>query len=156
MAVTFAGCHAQERGVKKDISSPQDTTTQNKPQASWKVNKRYDDNGNLIGYDSTYSWSYSSKAGVTNDAETDSIMNAFGQQFGDFPSFFTQRFGADVWNDSLFYNELTSPGELMQKWGNTNFDMGAIMRRLDSLGSSLLGEFPRLGNKTEILTPQRM
>ncbi len=156
LVITFTGCHAQEGERKKDFSSPQDTTTQNKPQASWKVNKRYDDNGNLVGYDSTYSWSYSSKGAVTNDAETDSIMNAFGKQFGDFPSFFTQRFGTDVWNDSLFYNELTSPGELMQTWGNTNFDMGAIMRRLDSLGSSLLGGSPRPGNKTEILTPQRM
>ena len=156
MAVTFAGCHAQEGGVKKDILSPQDTTVQNKPHETWKVDKRYDDSGNLVGYDSTYSWSYSSQGGVTYDVDADSVLNAFRQQFNGFPSFFSQSFGAAFGNNSLFFQDFNGHGHPMQKWGNTNFDMGAIMLRLDSLGSSLLGEFPRPANKTEILNPQRM
>jgi hypothetical protein len=148
MALTFAGCHAQDGGIKKDISSAQDTTAQNKPQVSWKVNKRYDDNGNLTGYDSTYSWSYSSNGAANSDAGADSMLNVFRQQFNGFPSFFPQGFGAAFGNDSLFFHDFNSPGELMQKWGDNFFDMGKMMRRLDSLGSSLLDDnFPDMETK---------
>ena len=149
MAVAITGCHAQEGGMKKDFSSSQDTTTQSKPQASWKVNKRYDDNGNLIGYDSTYSWSYSSEGAVSNNAEADSMMNVWSRQFDeDMPSFFNHRFGAATWNDSLFSHGFTGPGELMQKWENNFFDMGKMMRQLDSLGNSFFdSDFPSLETK---------
>ena len=149
LMVTITGCHAQEGRSKKDLSSPQDTTTQNKPQSSWKVNKRYDDNGNLVGYDSTYSWSYSGKGIAINDVETESMFNAFTKQLDDgFPSFFGQRFGMPGWNDSLFYHDFTSPDKLIQEWENNYSDMGKMMRRLDSLRSSFLDDnFPGLETK---------
>ncbi len=154
MAMTFAGCHAQEGGFKKDFSSPQGTTTQNKPQERWKVNKRYDDNGNLIGYDSTYSWSYSSKGAANSDADADSMLNAFRRQFNGFPSFFSPHFGDQLSADSLFFSDFNSTGGPMQKWGNNFFDMGKMMRRLDSLGSSLLDDnFPGMETKQKSSLP---
>jgi hypothetical protein len=51
----------------------------NKPQTNIKVNKEYDDKGNIISYDSTYTWSYSSHG--DNAAVSDSVLAQFKNFF---------------------------------------------------------------------------
>jgi hypothetical protein len=131
------GCNAQHKQNEKkqgDIVTTQD----NKPQVSWKVNKKYDDKGNLIGYDSTYTWTYSNK-GKTHSVQADSVMSAFREQFNaQFPSIFNRSFGDPVWSDSLFYRDFATPGYFMKKWNEHYFDMDGMMRRMDSLRNSFL------------------
>ena len=52
-----------------------DTIKNNSPNESWNVNKKYDKNGNIIQYDSSYSYSYSSTGEYLN---IDSLITNFG------------------------------------------------------------------------------
>jgi len=58
VSLIFSGCNGQE--VKKDKNTS-DTTliSGNQPKEDIKVNKEYDKDGNLIRYDSTYTYYYS-------------------------------------------------------------------------------------------------
>ena len=51
----------------------------NKPDVKYKVNKEYDDKGNVIRYDSTYSYSWSENG--QNPQNIDSLLKNFNQQF---------------------------------------------------------------------------
>jgi hypothetical protein len=101
------GCNAQQKNNEKVKANVE--TQQDKPQASWKVNKKYDDKGNLIAYDSVYTWSYMGKGGAIHNIAADSVMSAFRKQFNtEFPSIFKEGFGNPVWADSLFPGILTT------------------------------------------------
>lgn len=135
LLVVITGCNAQDR---KKISTNDTTQVKSKPDVSWKVNKKFDDKGNLISYDSTAVWSYSSGQ-TAHHMGADSVMSAFRKQFDSgFPSFFRENFGDPILNDSLFYRDNTTPGYFKQKWEHHYFDMGRMMRQVDSLQNSFL------------------
>jgi len=90
------------------------------PDVDISVNKEYDENGNIIRYDSTYSYSYSGGS----YAEFDSIMKSMmpGQLHGfndpffsdDFMSGFPSPFGGDP-----FFNNFFLTDSLMQEMMNS-------------------------------------
>ncbi len=139
LLLCITGCDAQIKRDNKDKFTNAETD-QNKPQATWKVNKQYDSNGNLMRYDSTYSWSYSNKGGQQL-ADADSLMNIFNKQFvAGFPSFFPGSFGNADWNDSLYFHDFITPDFLPEKWESHNFDMKEIMSKMDTLRNLFLTE----------------
>lgn len=121
-----------------------DTVMINQPNTDIKVNKEYDDNGNLIRYDSTYSYSYSSDG--TDSLMSDSVMNIFKEHFNKqflssddpfmkdffFPDsiskddffdddFFTKRFREHIEQmDRLFYEMDSVKNEYFKKQDNRN------------------------------------
>jgi hypothetical protein len=143
-----AGCTAQPKQNEK-TDAPIAKTEQNKPEVNWKVNKKYDDKGNLIGYDSTYTWSYSSR-GKVRQVEADSVLTAFRKQFNtEMPSFFNRNFADPVWGDSLLYKDFAEPDYFMKKWENHYFDMRGMMQEMDSLRNSFLKKnYPGLRTET--------
>ena len=52
---SFQGCNAQDQNTPLTGED----SLKNKPQTKIIVNKEYDENGNLVGFDSTYSYFYS-------------------------------------------------------------------------------------------------
>lgn len=57
----------------------------NTPQEKSTVNKEYDENGNLIQYDSTYVWQWNSDSSIGFPTNSDSIFrNYFPEFFGNF------------------------------------------------------------------------
>ncbi len=111
---------------------------ESKPGVSWKVNRQYDDKGNLIGYDSTAVWSYSGGQ-QAREIAVDSVMMAFRKQFDKgFSSIFHERFGEPMWHDSLFYRDFITPDYFMQRWEHDYFDVGRMMMQMDSLRNSFL------------------
>ena len=62
-----------------------DTSKNESPNESWNVNKRYDKDGNITQYDSSYSYSYSSSGENLN---IDSLISTFGMN-----NFFSSPFG---------------------------------------------------------------
>jgi hypothetical protein len=64
-----------------------DTSKNESPNESWNVNKRYDKDGNITQYDSSYSYSYSSSGEYLN---IDSLISTFGMN-----KFFSSPFEID-------------------------------------------------------------
>jgi len=142
------GCQAQ---TDKSKTFSRDADTASQPKVSWKVNKQYDDKGNLIGYDSTYTWMYSGRSGKDMTVNMDSVMGSFRRQFNtDFPALFNDNFGVPIWNDSLFYNDFLKPDYFMRKYRNHYFNMEEMMRSMDSMRNRFLQEhYPGLKRKKE-------
>jgi hypothetical protein len=66
-------CHSQ------DMKSGKERKAKIKPTENVTVNRKYDENGNLIEFDSTYTSFYSNMQGDT--LQTDSIMKDFSMYF---------------------------------------------------------------------------
>ena len=92
----FGICLAQSKDLKK-----------NSPKEDIKVNKKYDEKGNLIQYDSTYTYNWSSDTTFMNQMSPEDIKNFFGDHskffndnslmgnsfFEDFDQMFSSHFG---------------------------------------------------------------
>jgi hypothetical protein len=76
-------------------ASTQVMAQKNVPSEKSTVNKEYDENGNLIQYDSTYVWQWNSDSSIGFPTNPDSIFgNHFPEFFGNFNSdSIFQRFG---------------------------------------------------------------
>lgn len=80
VALSFSGCNAQEKreNAEAKASISKNGAEMPQPQGTWKVKKELDENGNLIRYDSIYTYSY----GIINGEkmakqQMDSAMTAF-------------------------------------------------------------------------------
>lgn len=132
----FTGCNAQSN--QKTTKSDTTKATEIIPKVTYKVNKKFDDKGNLISYDSSSVWSYSSNGNMQN-VESDSVMIAFKRQFdSSFPTIFRNNFGNPMWNDSFFFRDFTSSDYFKQKWEQHYFNMENMMFQMDSLRNSFL------------------
>lgn len=136
LLVFITGCNAQSN--QKPSKSDTSTHTENIPKVTYKVNKKFDDKGNMISYDSSSVWTYSSD-GNTHNVEADSVMMAFKRKFdSSFPSIFRDNFGSPMWNDSFFFRDFTSPDYFRQKWSQHYFNMENMMFQMDSLRNLFL------------------
>ena len=138
-------CNAQKEKDKPTELKMEES----KPQASWKVNRKFDDKGNPISYDSTYVWTYSSKDGKTQNVNADSVLAEFRSQFSmDFPSFFNNDFDRLRTDDSTFYNNFSAPDYFMKSWQQHQAQMGVMMRQMDSLRNGFLrNNYPNINTR---------
>ncbi len=90
-ASIFAQCGSKDKTIQPKIHS--------------NVNRQYDDKGNLIGYDSTYTWSWSNVDTIGTVFPNDSLFTFFNPHWdNDFMnpfSFFD--------NDSLLFGKFSNP-----------------------------------------------
>lgn len=91
-SVTIYGCDGQKK------ESAVDSGKKSQPETNITVNKEYDENGNIIKYDSTYSSYYSNIE--NNSFAGDSIMKLFRERFNN--RYF---FSEDPFFDNLFFQD---------------------------------------------------
>lgn len=132
----FSACNEKTKGqdaavLEKNKSSiAQDST--NKPKVNIKVNKHYDDKGNVIGFDSTYTSFYSNIEGDT--ARMDSLMNSFDRYFNrDHFSMFNHEFNSLFFNDSLRYPDFFHDDFFMKRYELNDPYFRDMMNRMDSI-----------------------
>lgn len=109
-------------------------TSKNQPEVTVKVDKKYDDEGNLIGYDSTYSYVYRSFDGDTINLNMDSV-------FSEFKPFMNRNFdiyGGDPFSgffekDSLFYKNFFDEDYFQNRFFESRKEFEEMFRRMDSL-----------------------
>lgn len=94
MSLNVARVHAQDP----------ETSQKSQPEIEWDVNKEFDEHGNIIHYDSSYSWTWKDhcfpELGELNPFET--LDSLFGHFFGFPDSTFAQRpFAIEPFMDSL-------------------------------------------------------
>ena len=73
VAILATSCNAQDKN-NTDIAKAVQPTDSIIPKGNWTVNKELDENGNIIRYDSIYSWSSGDLKGFSNK-DADSILN---------------------------------------------------------------------------------
>jgi hypothetical protein len=145
LLVFATGCTAQEN---KSVSNKQQGKNI-QPQINWKVNKTYDKDGKVIGYDSSYFWSYIDTSGKTNNLAVDSVLRQFQKNFrGNYSSLFDSTFGPAIWTDSLFYRNFTKSDYFEQLWKNRMTEMNSMFRQMDSIRNNYLSKsYPGLINR---------
>jgi len=99
LSLMLASCQKSTMG-QDNAASNQDSISAVKPKVNIKVNKHYDDEGNVIGFDSTYTSYYSNIQGDTG--RIDSVMQNFDTYFNRKHSdFFKDQFQSLFFTDSL-------------------------------------------------------
>lgn len=111
VSVTLTSCNAQEKS-KADIAQNKVEPQKEEPKGTWKVEKEMDENGNIVRYDSIYSWSSSDNSRGLGKIDSDSLMQSFQSRF-------SQHFATDPQQDlSDFFG---SDSLLMKQFFNDDF-----------------------------------
>ena len=127
LSVALVGCNGQTGNYKNEGRK----ITGN-PRTSIKVDKKYDDKGNLIKYDSTYSYYYSN----LNDNKNlrDSIFNNFRNTLGKKYSFSRDRyFNSLFFEDSLLKYDFYRKDFFLNRFRSNMMQMDSLFRGMDSV-----------------------
>ncbi len=143
---TLVGCNAQE---KKELDKNKTEISKEiiKPKIDYKVNKEYDENGNLIRLDSTYTYYYSN---IDKDAMmNDSIFKKFNKHFK-----MKSPFDNSLFDDFFKDNSYVEDDFFKEDFFRGNFKrnqemMNQIMQRMDSLKNKFFIEQFPLGEEKE-------
>jgi len=138
--ILLASCNAQNSSKNGDESKSKNSTmiteNKNKPKVDIKVNKKYDEYGNLIGYDSTYTWTYSNIEGDSIQVNADSVINHFRPYISDHYPFMIDPFYDNIFlNDSDLYNNFYNSDYYLHLWEEHDRLMNKAFRELDSIKS---------------------
>lgn len=141
----LSSCNGQSVKEKKE------TADKNLPKTDIKVNKEYDKDGNLIRYDSTYSYFYSN---ILNDTILgDSIFSNFKNQFNQ-QYFFSQKpyFNDFFFQDSLLKYDFYKNDFFSNRFKNNMQQMDKLFMEMDSIKNYYFQQqqFPELKNKKQV------
>ena len=125
----LSSCDGQDKVRKNNNNS--DVLKQTKPKTEIKVNKKYDENGNLVSYDSTYY--YYSNSG--NDSLLrDSVIKNFKSFFNQEYHFSNDKFFRDFFfQDSILEQAFFSDDFFLRRFEKDQKQMNALFEQMDSL-----------------------
>jgi hypothetical protein len=134
ISITLVSCNGQK--TKQDKESKEELNT---PQTNIKVDKQYDKNGNLLKFDSTYSYYYSNVKSDTN--LRDSIFNDFKNQFNQRYFFSKDRYFNDFFFvDSLLKYDFYKKDFFINRYRNNMNRIDSLFRSMDSLKNSFFNK----------------
>lgn len=129
MVLLMSSCDAQQ---SSDQQKNQPDTSVIEPQTEIKVNKEYDDQGNLIRYDSVYSRYYSNIEGDT--VLRDSVFKRFKRHMhSDYPFSTEPFFNEMFFNDSLLFYDFYKEDFFQNRFERNLWYMEQYFREMDSL-----------------------
>jgi len=137
--LVLSSCNGQT--VKKEIN---DQAKADKPKTDVQVKKVYDDHGNLIKYDSTYTYVYTNPE--TKGSVRDSVMAEFSKHFGKNgftgnESFFNNMFSNDslIMNNDAFAKEFFNKDFMPNDFGLSSQNMEKFFQQMDSVRNEFFG-----------------
>lgn len=144
VALFTLGCSAQDHSEKGPDKTELKKDQKNMPKENWTVKKELDENGNVIAYDSTYTWSYSTENGDSFSVNVDSVMQSIKSYFSkNMPSVWDKSLMDPMLNDSLLQRDLFSDDYFHERWKDDFFDMDKMFDRMDSIRNQFFKqEFP--------------
>jgi hypothetical protein len=142
-SLMLVSCHEKSNGQQTASAKKGNATVAqdslDKPKVNIKVNRHYDDKGNMIGFDSTYSSYYSNIKGDTS--RMDSLINSFDQYFSrNHASLFNNNFNSLFFNDSLRYPDFFHNDFFMKRYELNDAYMRNMMRHMDSVKNRFYSE----------------
>lgn len=138
ISVNLVGCNGQ---TKQEIANAK--TDSIKPKTDIRVNKEYDANGNLIRYDSSYSYYYSN---IENDSLVgDSIFTNFQNYFNQRYRFSNKPFFDDYFfEDSLLHYDFYKEDFFSNRFRRNMQQMDQLFWEMDSLKNNFFNrQFPQ-------------
>lgn len=141
ISLIFAGCNEQN-----DTNETNSVSSKNEPKENIKVNKEYDQNGNLIRYDSTYSYFYSNIEG--DKIAEDSIYQNFRKMFKNtYPFSQKHYFDNMFFQDSLMKYDFYKDDFFANRFKQNMQHMDRLFWEMDSLKNHFFMEqFPKHEN----------
>jgi hypothetical protein len=127
LAISMTSCNGQIKTQDKGNKLSPD-----QPQTNITVNKQYDKNGNILKYDSTYSYYYSN---IRKDTSLrDSIFKNFKNQFNNRYFFSKDPFFNDFFfQDSLLKYDFYKKDFFLGRFRNNTNRMDSLFWSMDSL-----------------------
>lgn len=137
IALITASCNQQDKS--KTIHSEQ--TIETNPKVEIKVNRTYDSKGNLIKYDSLYSYIYTTKGRDSLKISTDSLFNQFKSYYKNSVSHLLDDKMKDIFfNDSLFIYDFPNEDYFSKRFELNSQKMKELFITIDSLKNTFLKE----------------
>jgi len=131
VALLSVSCGGQNNKDKKENAKEKQDTTVKLPKGDWKVNKEFDENGNLIRYDSIYSWSSNDKLNDFSLMDKDSLLESFESKFfKGFSHFESQGFDDVFSKDSLFSKHFFNDDFFKSDFGKDFMDIDKIRQQM--------------------------
>lgn len=129
LLLTLNGCQGQEH-KEGELTKEGDHKERVQPKGSWKVDREFDENGNLIRYDSIYTWSSDSLEDLSG-LDRDSLLSNFESKFySHFSQFKDQGFEDLFEPDSLFSKRFFSDGFFESDFGEDFMELDNIRKRM--------------------------
>jgi len=144
LGLMLAGCQAQDDRSKSKVDLAEkstDSISVDNPKIRWKVDKEYDEEGNIIEYDSIYSYSYDNLMNLPMEMNLDSVMESmkFFSHGKLSSSMKKQNLGPFMDLDSLM-NGSQYFNDFFERQRNNNFsDMRKLFQQMDSLQNMMMG-----------------
>jgi len=137
IAVTLilSSCNGQDKQVKNDKLN----AVKNVPKEDIKVNKEYDKDGNLIRYDSTYTYFYSN---IENDTiAEDSIFTNFKNLFDlQYPFSYKPYFNDLFFEDSLMKYDFYKKDFFTERFWQNMKQTEKMFQEMDSIKNHFFNE----------------
>ncbi len=134
-AFLVIGCSSQENKLKEDNKNE-------KPRGNWEVNKEYDEAGNLIQYDSVYSWSSGSDIEKLSKLDRDSLIKSIQSKFyRNFSNFNTDGFEELFKEDSLFSKGFNTEEFFESEFGKDFMNIDKLHQRMRTMQKKFLKQY---------------
>lgn len=147
LALLLSSCDGNTNGQSGDFENNQTESLQ-KPKIDIKVNRRYDEKGNMIGFDSTYTSYYSNISGDT--LQMDSLMGSFDRYFReDHSTFFRKQFDPLFFSDSTRYPDFFHDDFFMKRYELNDSYFRDMMHRMDSIKNNFYKEHSKVEKKSK-------
>ncbi len=133
-AILTTSCNSQENKKDQIEQEKAEKEITQQPKGTWKVDKEFDENGNLIRYDSIYSWSSADEFEDLKLQDRDSLLQSFQSKF--FQRFSgSDRFGFDpfIEHDSLFGRRLFNEDFFGSDFGKDFMNIDKMHERMQRL-----------------------
>jgi len=124
-------CNGQNKETKNGEPEKKEAHLNSRPKGSWKVDREFDESGNLIRYDSIYSWSSNNHFKNLLPSERDSLMRSFQSRFfTNFSRFKDQGFEDVFAEDSLFSRHFFNEDFFRSDFGQDFMDIDRIRQQM--------------------------
>ncbi|WP_417213225.1 hypothetical protein [Bizionia sp.] len=142
-------CNGQKNEQKTEIKES-DGKLVEQPKGTWKVDKEFDENGNLIRYDSIYSRSSNGKFDNLSVSDKDSLMQSFKSRFfTNYSGFENEGFEAIFSQDSLFSKRFFNDDFFGSNFGNDFMDIDKLRQQMMARQKKFLEKY-----QSEFIKPE--
>jgi hypothetical protein len=145
LALLSGTCSSQIKKPEYDSKPNTREVAPSKPKIDVKVNKQFDKKGNLIQYDSTYSYFYSAINPKANRISSDSLFQKYKIPLNNhFKELFDENMKKVFFTDSLFKYDFYNPDYFSKRFHMNWEAFEKMFKQMDSLKAGMFQQsFPK-------------